>query len=51
MESLKTEMVASYRDKIANLEEQLRHARPTAEQSMLIEQISSQVLIFIEFVL
>lgn len=36
-------MVANYRDKIANLEEQLQHARPSAEQSILIEQISSQL--------
>lgn len=43
MESLKNEMVANYRDKIANLEEQLQNARPSAEQSMLIEQISSQL--------
>lgn len=43
MESLKNEMVANYRDKIANLEEQLQHARPSAEQSILIEQISSQL--------
>lgn len=43
MESLKNEMVVNYRDKIANLEEQLQNARPSAEQSMLIEQISSQL--------
>lgn len=43
MESLKNEMVANYRDKIANLEEQLQNARPSAEQSMLIEQISCQL--------
>lgn len=43
MESLKNEIVTNYRDKIANLEEQLQNARPSAEQSMLIEQISSQL--------
>ncbi|KAG4070360.1 hypothetical protein HA402_006502 [Bradysia odoriphaga] len=43
MESLKTEMVTNYRERISSLEEQLQNARPSAEQSMLIEQISSQL--------
>lgn len=43
MESLKTEMVTNYRERISSLEEQLQNARPSAEQSMLIEQISGQL--------
>lgn len=43
MESLKTEFATGYREKIAQLEEQLRSVRPSAEQSLLAEQFSAQL--------
>lgn len=45
MESLKTECVTGYQEKIHNLEEQLRILRPSAEQTLMIEQIAGNVII------
>lgn len=43
VDSLKTEFVAGYQDKIVQLEEQVRSMRPSAEQSLVIDQITAQL--------
>ena len=44
MESFKTEVIVrGYDEKIANLEDQLRHVRPSDEQSVILDQMISQL--------
>lgn len=43
VDSLKTEFVAGYQEKIVQLEEQVRSMRPSAEQSLVIDQIAAQL--------
>lgn len=43
MDSLKTEFVAGYQEKIVKLEEQVRNMRSSAEQSIIIDQMTVQL--------